>query len=39
MNAPTFDVLCLIAQQAANDEAWRAFLADVPMTWLRGVRL
>jgi hypothetical protein len=37
--APTFEVLCLIAQQCANDEAWRAFLADRPMSWLGGVRL
>ncbi len=39
MNAPRWDVLCLIAQQAANDAAWEAFLADIPMEWLRGVRL
>lgn len=30
-------VLALVAQQAAQDEAWSAWLADRPMTWLRGI--
>jgi hypothetical protein len=33
MNTP-FIVLCLNAQQAAQDEAWIAYLANVPMSWL-----
>lgn len=32
-------VLALVCQQAAQDEAWAAWLADRPMTWLQGVRL
>jgi hypothetical protein len=27
-------VLCLNAQQQAQDEAWVAYLANVPMTWI-----
>jgi predicted transcriptional regulator len=30
-------VLALVAQQQAQDAAWQAWLADVPMTWLRGI--
>jgi hypothetical protein len=33
MNTP-FIVLCLNAQQQAQDEAWIAYLANVPMSWL-----
>ena len=29
-------VLALVCQQAAQDEAWAAWLADVPMSWLVG---
>ena len=36
MNSP-WQVLCYVCQQEANDAAWRAHLADVPMTWLRGI--
>lgn len=32
-------VLCLIAQQSAQDAAWQAWLSNTPMTWLRGVAL
>ncbi len=32
-------VLCLNAQQQAQNEAWIACLANVPMSWLRGVAL
>jgi hypothetical protein len=27
-------VLCLNCQQAAQDQAWIAYLANVPMSWL-----
>jgi len=30
-------VLCLIAAQDCNDEAWAAWLCNRPMTWLRGI--
>lgn len=33
MNDP-HTVLCLNAQQQAQDAAWRAWLADTPMTWI-----
>jgi hypothetical protein len=33
MNTP-FIVLCLNAQKAAQDQAWIAYLANVPMSWL-----
>jgi hypothetical protein len=33
MNTP-FIVLCLNAKQQAQDEAWIAYLANVPMSWL-----
>jgi hypothetical protein len=32
-------VLALVCQQAAQDAAWQAWLADRPMTWLQGVRV
>lgn len=32
-------VLALVCQQAAQDEAWAAWLADRPMSWLVGVAL
>lgn len=28
-------VLILVCQQAAQDEAWAAWLADRPMSWLK----
>lgn len=30
-------VLALVAQQQTQDEAWAAWLADRPMSWLQGV--
>lgn len=33
----TPEVLALVCQQAAQDEAWAAWLADVPMSWLQGI--
>ena len=33
----THAVLQLVCQQAAQDAAWAAWLADVPMSWLTGV--
>lgn len=33
MNSPWI-VLCLVCQQEASYEAWAAFLADRPMTWI-----
>jgi hypothetical protein len=32
-------ILILNCQQQAQDEAWFAFLANVPMSWLKGVSL
>lgn len=32
-------VLALVCQQAAQDAAFEAWLADVPMSWLVGVQL
>jgi len=30
-------VLALVCRQEAQDAAWKAWLADVPMSWLVGV--
>ncbi len=35
----TAEVLALICAQAAQDEAWAAWLADRPMSWLQGLPL
>ena len=35
----TLEVLALICAQAAQDEAFAAWLADRPMSWLKGVAL
>lgn len=39
MNRPSLEVLCLIAQQEASNAAWEAWLCNVPMSWISGVRL
>jgi hypothetical protein len=31
------DVLALVCCQAAQDEAWVAWLSNVPMSWLTGI--
>ena len=33
------DVLAMVCRQAAQDEAWTAWLADLPMSWLREIAL